>query len=144
MKKSFEKLQILAERIAELDDRVIEVFVHSDSPKDPLGAEEVFLVCHVGDPTISNDLELYEGEGYGWGLEMQEGLQPVIETLGIELEVVVSAFNFKLYNAGEYGSYFHTLFLREGYTPVLQLADQQQKEREKQILDELDLSRIED
>jgi hypothetical protein len=68
----------------------------------------------------------------------------VIDTLGIELEVVVSAFNFKLYNAGEYGSYFHTLFLRDGYTPVLQLADQQQKEREKQILDELDLSRLED
>ena len=144
MKKSFEKLEILADRIAEQDDRVMEVFVHSDSPKDPLRAEEVFLVCHVGDPNISNDLDVYEGEGFSWGLEMQEGLQPVVEELGIEQEVVIAAFNFKLYNAGEYGSYFHTLFLRKGYTPVLQLADQQQKEREKEILDELDFTRFED
>lgn len=138
MKESFDKLKIVAERIAELDDRVIEVFVHSDAPRDPLQADEVDLVCHLADPSITQDLDAYNDQGFAWGLDMAEKIQPVLEEQGIDIEVIISPFNFQMHDAGEYGEYYHSLFLKPGFEPVLDAADQQKKNREEHMIKDFD------
>jgi hypothetical protein len=130
----------VARRIAELDDRVLEVFIHSDVPRNPLESDEIHLVCHLADHAISNNLDRYNDEGYLWGLNMQERLSQVLADEGIENEVIVTPFNFRLHEEGEYGAYYHTLFLREGFTPVIELADRQKQSREREILEDSDRS----
>ena len=138
MKDSFEKLKKAADRIAELDERVIEVFVHSDTPRDPLQNEEVDLVCHLADPNITQDLDAYNDEGFAWGLDMAEKIRPDVEELGINAEVIVSPFNFQMHDSGEYGEYFHSLFLKTGFDPVLEAADRQKKNREEHMIGDLE------
>jgi hypothetical protein len=138
MKDSFEKLKKAAERIAELDERVIEVFVHSDTPRDPLQNEEVDLVCHLADPNITQDLDAYNDEGFAWGLDMAEKIRPDVEEWGINSEIIVSPFNFQMHDAGEYGEYYHSLFLKTGFDPVLEAADQQKKNREEHMIGDLE------
>ena len=138
MNKSFEKLQTLASRLAELDHKIIEVFIHSDSPTDPLKNDEIYLVCHLADPQITNDLDYYNEESFGWGLEMAEQIEPLKEELEIDNEIIISPFNFQLHLNDEYGEYYHTLFIKEGFTPILEVADEQKKEREKLLLDKAD------
>jgi hypothetical protein len=135
MKESFKKLKVLAERIAENDDRVLEVFVHSDSPRDPLQGDEVDLVCHLADPGITQDLNVYNDQGFAWGLDMAERIQPNREEQGIDAEVIVSPFNFQMHDSGEYGEYYYSLFLKSGFDPVLEVADKQKKNREEQMID---------
>jgi len=138
MKESFDKLKKVAQRIAKLDDRILEVFVHSDTPKDPLQGEEVDLVCHLADPNITQDLETYNDQGYAWGLDMAENIRPVAEELNIEAEIIVTPFNFQMHDAGEYGEYYHSLFLKSGFDPVLDAADQQKKNREDDMIKDLE------
>jgi hypothetical protein len=135
MNKSFDKLHTLASRLAELDDKIIEVFIHSDAPTDPLKNEEIYLVCHLADPRITNDIDYYNEESFSWGLDMAEQLEPLKEELDIQNEIIISPFNFHLHLNDEYGEYYHTLFIKEGFTPILELADEQKKEREKKVLD---------
>jgi hypothetical protein len=137
---SLQRLKKVARRIAELDDRVLEVFIHSDVPRNPLESDEIHLVCHLADHAISNNLDRYNDEGYLWGLNMQERLSQVLADEGIENEVIVTPFNFRLHEEGEYGAYYHTLFLREGFTPVIELADRQKQSREREILEDSDRS----
>jgi hypothetical protein len=130
----------VARHIARLDERVLEIFIHSDLPRDPLNNDEVHLVCHLADHDISNDLDRYNDEGYLWGLDMQERISQVLSEEGIESEVIITPFNFRLHEEGEYGCYYHTLFLREGFTPVLELADQKKRAREREILEDSERS----
>ncbi|MDZ7760572.1 MAG: hypothetical protein U5L00_09985 [Desulfovermiculus sp.] len=138
MKDSFEKLKKAAARIAELDERVIEIFVHSDTPKDPLQNEEVDLVCHLADPNITQDLDAYNDEGFAWGLDMAEKIRSDLEELGINTEVIISPFNFQMHDSGEYGEYYYSLFLKPGFDPVLEVADQQKKNREEHMIGDLE------
>lgn len=138
MKESFDKLKKVAQKISEIDDRVIEVFVHSDSPRDPLQGDEVDLVCHLANPGITQDLDAYNDEGFAWGLDMAEQIQPLISDQDIQTEIIVSPFNFQMHASGEYGEYYHSLFIKSGFDPVLEAADQQKKNREEQIVDNLD------
>ncbi len=125
---SLEKLRSLARRIGELDDRVVEVFVHSDVPRDPLKGDEVYLVCHLLDPEITHDMEVFDDRGMLWSLDLSEKLLPEIEQLGIEKEVIIMPFSYPLYFQGEYGKYYMTLYLKEGYSPILETADKRQEE----------------
>lgn len=138
MKESFAKLKAVAEKIAEYDDRVLEVFVHSDTPRDPLQGDEVDLVCHLADPGITQDVNVYNDQGFAWGLEMAEKIQPTREEQDIEAEIIVSPFNFQMHDAGEYGEYYHSLFLKSGFDPVLEVADKQKKTREEQMIGNLE------
>ncbi|MCF8086108.1 MAG: hypothetical protein K9J48_04370 [Desulfohalobiaceae bacterium] len=132
--QSLKRLGNVARQIASLDNRVLEVFIHSEVARDPLENDEVHLVCHLADHAISNDLDRYNDEGYLWGLEMQERISQVLAEEGIENEVIITPFNFRLHEDGEYGSYYHTLYLREGFTPVVELADRKKQAREQEIL----------
>jgi hypothetical protein len=134
--QSLKRLGKIARHIARLDERVLEVFIHSEVPRDPLENEELHLVCHLADHAISNDLDRYNDEGYLWGLEMQERISHVLAEEGIENEVILTPFNFRLHEDGEYGSYYHTLFLKEGFTPIIELADQKKRAREQEILED--------
>ena len=138
MKESFDKLKKMAERIAELDDRVLEVFVHSDAPQDPLQGDEVDLVCHLADPNITQDLEAYNDQGFAWGLEMAENIRSLAEELDLDAEVIVTPFNFQMHDAGEYGEFYHSLFLKAGFEPVLEAADAQKKNREEHMINDLE------
>ncbi|MEF8824064.1 MAG: hypothetical protein V5B78_08440 [Desulfohalobiaceae bacterium] len=134
--QSLEKLKNVARHIAGLDERVLEVFIHSDVPRDPLENDEIYLVCHLADHGISNDMDRYDDEGYLWGLDIQERIGQVLSEKGIENEVIVTPFNFRLHEEGEYGTYYHTLFLREGFTPVIELADQKKQSKDQEILED--------
>jgi len=138
--QSLEKLKKVARHIAGLDDRVLEVFIHSDVPRDPLENDEIYLVCHLADHGISNDMDRYDDEGYLWGLDIQERIGQVLSEEGIENEVIVTPFNFRLHEEGEYGIYYHTLFLREGFTPVIELADQKKQSKDQEILEDSERS----
>ncbi len=138
--QSLEKLKKVARYIAGLDDRVLEVFIHSDVPRDPLENDEIYLVCHLADHGISNDMDRYDDEGYLWGLDIQERIGQVLSEEGIENEVIVTPFNFRLHEEGEYGIYYHTLFLREGFTPVIELADQKKQSKDQEILEDSERS----
>ncbi len=138
--QSLERLGRVARHIASLDSRVLEVFIHSEVPRDPLENDEVYLVCHLADHAISNDLDRYNDEGYLWGLDMQERISQVLAEEGIENEVIVAPFNFRLHEDGEYGSYYHTLYLKEGFTPVVELADQKKQARDREILEDSERS----
>ncbi len=120
---SVEKLKKLAQQIINLDDRVVEVFVHSDVPQDPFKADEVYLVCHLLDPEITYDVDVFNDRGMLWSLEISEKLQSSIEEMGITQEIIIMPFNFQLYSQGEYGRYYLTLYLKEGYSPILETAD---------------------
>lgn len=134
--KGMKLLRELAARIAQMDDRITEVFIHGDTPKDPFKGEEIFLICHVADPEINRDEQAFEDAGYQWGLDISEAVQPMAQELGIEQEVIVNPFNFEMYNNGEYGQYYATLFLREGFEPILDRADRERKEQEESFLNE--------
>lgn len=133
---SLEKLKKVARHVAELDERVLEVFIHSEVPRDPLENDEIYLVCHLADHGISNDMDRYDDEGYLWGLDIQERIGQVLSEEGIGNEVIVTPFNFRLHEEGEYGAYYHTLFLREGFTPVIELADQKKRSKDQEILED--------
>jgi len=135
--KNLSTLKKLALRLAGMDERIIEVFIHSDTPKDPFRNEEIYLVCHLGEPRITNDMETYNDEGFAWGLEMSEALQPVLEEMDIDKEVVVTPFNFELHEQNEYGDYYQTLFIRDGFDPILKIADEHKEERERKMIDNL-------
>ncbi len=138
MKESFDKLKVVAEKIADLDDRVIEVFVHSDTPRDPLKDDEVDMVCHLADPGITQDLNVYNDQGFAWGLDIAEQILPFVNEQHIETEIIVSPFNFQMHDAGEYGEYYHSLFLKSGFDPVLEVADKQKKSREEDMIGNLE------
>lgn len=135
MNKSFKKLHTLASRLAELDEKIIEIFIHSDAPTDPLKNDEIYLVCHLADPRITNDIDYYNEESFSWGLDMAEQIEALKDELSIEKEIIISPFNFQLHSSDEYGAYYHTLFIKEGFTPILEMADEQKNEREKKVLD---------
>lgn len=134
MRSSLKSLFGLAEDIASLDERILEIFIHADSKKDPLSGEEIYLVCHLADPAITNDIAAYDESAVGWSLDMSEAMQHILEKRDIRQEVILTPFNFRLHERGEYGSYYITLFLREGYKPILEIADEQKKEKERQVL----------
>ncbi|ACV69399.1 hypothetical protein [Desulfohalobium retbaense] len=136
MQKHLKILQDLAKDIAELDERIVEVFIHSDAPRDPFDAEEIYLVCSLTDPEIANDIEVYNDAGFAWSLEMQDKIEPLREAHGIGPEIILAPFNFVLHAEGEYGEYYSTLFLREGYAPVLKMADEQQAKREQAVFED--------
>lgn len=122
--KSLDILKDIAEKIASLDERVVEVFIHSDSPKDPLKGDEVYLVCHLLDPEITRNLDAFDEKGTMWSVEITEKLIPFLEEINFGPEVVIMPFNYQLYSQGEYGQYYITLYLKDGYTPILETADQ--------------------
>jgi len=138
--QSLERLKTVARHIAGVDERVLEVFIHSDVPRNPMENDEIYLVCHLADHGISNDLDRYNDEGYLWGLDIQEQISQILAEEGIENEVIVSPFNFRLHEEGEYGTYYHTLFLREGFTPVIELADRRKQSKEREILEDSERS----
>lgn len=138
MQKHLKQLQGLAKDIAALDGRIVEVFIHSDAPRDPFGAEEIYLVCSLTDPEIANSLEAYNDAGFTWSLEIQEHVESLRHKWGVPPEVIVAPFNFVLHAEGEYGEYYATLFIQDGYTPVLKMADEQQAKRENAVFDELE------
>ena len=138
--QSLRRLGRVAREIARLDERVLEVFIHSDVPRDPLEQEEIHLVCHLADHAISNDLDECNDRGYLWGLEIQDRISQTLSGEGIENEVIITPFNFRLHEEGEYGSYYHTLFIREGFTPVIELADQKKQDKEQEILEDSERS----
>ena len=138
--RSLERLGRVAQSIAQQDERVLEVFIHSDVPRDPLQSDEIHLVCHLADHAISNDLDEYNDRGYLWGLDMQEQIGRVLTEEGIENEVIITPFNFQLHDEGEYGGYYHTLYLKTGFTPVLDLADQKKQAKEQEILEDSERS----
>lgn len=109
--------------------------MHDDAPRDPFAGDENFLVCHVADPSINRDEEAYKKADYQWGLDMSDAIQPVAKELGIKQEVVVTPFNFKMYPNGEYGQYYATLFLKEGYKPILEKADELRRSQEEDTTD---------
>ncbi|GAB6888139.1 hypothetical protein JCM13304A_16370 [Desulfothermus okinawensis JCM 13304] len=121
--KSLEILKKVAEKIVSLDKRVVEVFIHSDSPKDPLKTDEIYLVCHLLDPEITHDLDAFDDMGTIWSLEITEKLTPFLEEINLNPEVIIMPFNYKLYSQGEYGEYYITLYLKEGYSSVFETAD---------------------
>ncbi|GAB6161493.1 hypothetical protein JCM12298_06520 [Desulfothermus naphthae] len=127
--KSLSILKKIAKKIASLDNRVVEVFIHSDFPKDPLKDDEVYFVCHLLDPEITHDLNVFNEKGTMWSLEILDKLSPFLEEINFIPEVIIMPFNYKLYLQGEYGKYYITLYLKEGYTPVLDAADQFLKEK---------------
>lgn len=139
MQKHLKQLQGLAKDIAALDERIVEVFIHSDAPRDPFEAEEIYLVCSLTEPEIANSLEVYNDTGFTWSLEMQENVESLRHKWEVTPEVIVAPFNFVLHAEGEYGEYYSTLFLQDGYTPVLKMADEQQVKRENAVFDELDI-----
>lgn len=126
--KSLDILKKIAEKIASLDDRIVEVFIHSDSPKDPLKSDEVYFVCHLLDPEITRNLDVFDEKGTMWSLEITEKLNPFLEEINFDPEVVIMPFNYQLYLQGEYGKYYITLYLKDGYTPILETADQHLKD----------------
>ena len=133
--KGIKKLQELARRIAELDARITEVFIHDDAPRDPLQGDELSLVCHVADPAINRDEAAYQEAGYQWDLEMSEAAQPIARELDITQEVIVTPFNFQMHANGEYGEYYVTLYLKEGYDPILEVTDKRLREQRERFLD---------
>ncbi len=124
MEKSLNILKKIAERIASLDERVVEVFIHSDFPKDPLKKDEVYMVCHLLDPEITHNIDVFDEKGTSWSIEMTEKLSSFLEDIKINSEIIIVPFNYILYAQGEYGKYYITLYLKEGYTPVLETADE--------------------
>lgn len=133
--KGLETLKSVALRIADLDTRITEVFIHNDSPRDPFVGDEISLVCHVADPAISRDEAAYEEEGYQWELNMSEAAQPIAKESGLKQALIVTPFNFEMHASGEYGQYYATLYLKEGYQPILEMADQRLKEQREQLID---------
>ncbi len=123
---SVDKLKKLAEEIRKLDEKVVEVFVHSDVPQDPLKSDEVYLVCHLLDPEITYNIDVFNDRGMMWSLEVSEKLYSFIDELGIQKEIIIMPFNFQLYSQGEYGKYYLTLYLREGYSPILETVDRRE------------------
>jgi hypothetical protein len=128
------KLHKLGEKIAELDVRIVEVFIHSDTPRDPLESDEIYIVCSIADPEITNNIDAYNDAGFSWALDMQDKTEGLRKELEIEPEIVLAPFNFDLHADGEYGEYYSTLFIKEGYTPVLEIADKEQYRREQDLL----------
>lgn len=126
MQNSIEKLEKLASELAKLDENIIEVFIHAKKPLDPLKEEEVYLVCLLADPQMTNDLDYHNEEGFNWSVEISERLSPLIQKLGIQSEIVVTPFNRQLYEDGEYGEYYRTLFIKKDHTPILELLDEQE------------------
>ncbi len=124
---SLKILKHIAKKISELDEKVVEVFIHSDTPDDPLKKDEIYFICHLLDPDITHDLEVFNDKGTLWSLEIMEKIAPIIEELDIGSEIIITPFNYKLYSQGEYGKYYITLYLKEGYSPVLQTADKKFK-----------------
>jgi hypothetical protein len=124
---SLKILKDIALKISEMDEKIVEVFIHSDSPSDPLKNEEVYFICHLLDPEITHDLDVFNDKGTLWSIEITEKIMPYLEELNIKPEIIIMPFNYKLYSQGEYGEYYITLYLKEGYTPVLETADQKIK-----------------
>ncbi len=58
-----------------------------------------------------------------WSLEITEKLTPFLEEINLNPEVIIMPFNYKLYSQGEYGEYYITLYLKEGYSSVFETAD---------------------
>jgi hypothetical protein len=129
-------LKDLAAQVADKDERIIEVFMHDDAPRDPFAGEEIFLVCYVADPSINRDEQAYDAAGHPWELGMSEAIQPIAREMGITQEIVVTPFNFELHANGEYGKYYATLFLKEGYEPILEKADKLRTSQEDDLVDE--------
>ncbi len=125
MQNSLKKLERLASELAGLEKNIIEIFVHSNKPVDPLKFDEVYLICVMDDFKMMNDLDYHTEEGFNWSVEMSEKLTPFIEELGIRNEVIITPFNHQLYEEGEYGEYYQVLFIKEDYTPILELLDKQ-------------------
>jgi len=137
MQNSLKKLTGLAEAIAELDARILEIFIHADSRKDPLAGEEIYLVSHLAEPSITNDIEVYDEAAVDWSLDMGEAISPLLDEQGIEQEVILTPFNYRLHERGEYGSFYVTLFIKKGYRPILEIADELKRKKDRQILDSL-------
>lgn len=133
--KGLETLKSVALRIADLDTRITEVFIHNDSPRNPFVGDELSLVCYIADPAMSRDEAAYEAEGYQWELNMTEEVQPIAEEFGLRQALIVTPFNFEMHANGEYGQYYATLYLKEGYQPILEVADQRLKEQREQLID---------
>ncbi len=133
-------LKELGSKIAELDSRITEVFIHSDTPKDPFSGDEIFLVCHLTDPDFTRDMKAFEEKGHPWSLEISETAQSLAQELGIQQEVIVTPFNFAFHANNEYGQYYLTLYLKEGYEPILDRADTERKRREQESLDDSETS----
>lgn len=138
MSNEIKKLKRMAQSLAELDDRILEVFIHSDSPKNPFSSDEIYLVCHLAEPGVTYDTRIYNDEGFNWGLEIAEKMEPVLKELDINQEVIISPFNFELHEHNEYGAYYQTLFLKDGYQPILEVADREKKDKERRVLEGLD------
>ena len=120
---SLEVLKQIAKKIAELDDKIVEVFIHSDTPHDPLEADEIYLVCHLLDHGITHDLEIFNDKGTSWSIEIREKVLPLIEKLHLNSEIIIVPFNYKLYAQNEYGKYFITVYLKRDFCPILETAD---------------------
>jgi hypothetical protein len=139
MKNEIKTLKKVALALADLDHRILEVFIHSDSPKNPFQSEEIYLVCHLAEPGMTYDSRVYNDEGFNWGLDMAEKMEPMLDELGISQEVIISPFNFELHEHNEYGDYYQTLYLKDGYQPILEVADREKKDKERRVMEGLDL-----
>ncbi len=131
-------LKKIALALAELDDRILEVFIHSDSPRNPFQSDEIYLICHLAEPGVTYDSRIYNDEGFNWGLDIAEKMEPVLQGLNITQEVIISPFNFELHEHNEYGAYYQTLFLKEGYQPILEVADREKRDKERKVLEGFD------
>ncbi|MCF8038367.1 MAG: helix-turn-helix domain-containing protein [Desulfohalobiaceae bacterium] len=139
MIKQFKTLEKLAQAIVKADPRVIEVIIHQDTPNSPLASDEVFLVCYLNHYGITNDLTVYEEEAFSWGIDIYEKVAGRIAELGLsEKEIIITPFNFDLHRQNEYGKYFRSLFIQDGYEPILSIADRELKKREQDFGEEIE------
>lgn len=139
MIEQFKTLEKLARAIAKADTRVIEVIIHQDTPNLPLESDEIFLVCYLNHYGMTNDLKVYEEEAFSWGIDIYEKVSERIEELGLgDKEIIITPFNFELHRQNEYGKYFRSLFIQEGYEPILSIADRELKKREQDFGEEIE------
>ena len=125
MQNSLKKLEKLAFELKKLDENIIEIFVHTNKPMDPLKFDELYLVCILNDFKMMHDFNYHTEEGTNWSIDTSEKLAPFIEELGIRSEVVIVPFNYQLFEEGEYGEYYKILYIEENYKPILELLDSQ-------------------
>ncbi len=139
MIKQFKTLEKLAQAIVEADPRVIEIIIHQDTPNLPLQSDEIFLVCYLNHYGMTNDVNVYEEEAFSWGIDIYEKVADRIKELGLsEKEIIITPFNFKLHRQNEYGKYFRSLFIKDGYEPILSNADRELKKREQDFEEEIE------
>jgi hypothetical protein len=123
--QDIKRLKKLASRIAAMDHRIMEVFIHSDCPGNPYQTDQIQLVCHIADPEMNRDLLALDDLGRQWAMDLSEAARHIAATMGIRQNIAVTPFNFELYADGEYGDYYGTLFIKDGCEPILEWSDRE-------------------